>query len=92
MLSMSRIVMAAGAMFAVSNGPALGQWLVTPPTPPSEWRQIEVPRLQPRDPAAAGQPAPGEPATGARQGDNGNADQQPNAGCPYQERKLELLV
>ena len=92
MRPMCRIAMAAALVLAASNGTAISQWLVTPPTPPSEWRPIEVPRQPSRDPAAVGQPGPGEPASGDGQSDNDNAARQPNAGCPYQERKLELLV
>ena len=85
-----QIALAAVMALAALPGPALSQWVVTPPTPPSEWRSIEVPMSQPRDPATAGQGSPGASNDGSD--DNGNAAQQPNAGCPYQERRLELLV
>ena len=92
MVSMSRLAMAAVLALATLPAPALSQWLVTPPSPPSEWRPVEIPspQQQPGDPAAGGQVLPGAPGEG--NGEGTNSVQQPNAGCPYHERKLELLV
>lgn len=90
MPSTSRTALAAVLALAAFTGPAICQWVVTPPTPPNEWRQFEIPLPRPRDPASAGQASPGAPNDS--NDENGNTVQQPNAACPYQERKLDLLV
>ncbi len=75
--------------FGLGNGTAAAQWLISPP--------LDSPPAPQRPPEGYGrqipQAAPGE-TNAAPQGDQegeGNAAAPP-AGCPYNERKLELLV
>ena len=78
----------AGAILGPS--PALAQWLVSPPldSPPAAQRPPEGYRrqLQPRQSPGDADVAPQDSQEG-----EGNAAAPP-AGCPYQEKKLELLV
>ena len=78
-----------GYGFGLGNGTATAQWLVSPPldTPPAPQRPPEgygrqVPQAVPGETNAAPQ---------RDQEGEGNAAAPP-AGCPYSERKLELLV
>ena len=83
-------VLIASAVECLAPNPAVAQWLVTPPLdsppaaqrPPEGYRGQQQPRQSPGDANAAPQDG---------QDGEGNAAAPP-AGCPYQERKLELLV
>ena len=88
MLPGSRLAALAVVILMASAGTASSQWLVTPPLDnppvaqrPSEWLRREAPAPAPG--------APVEPRTGA---EDENTAQPPAAGCPYFEKKLELLV
>ena len=79
----------AAIILMASAGTASSQWLVTPPldNPPAAQRPPEWLRRE--------APAPGTPATPRTAPESGaeeNQAQPPATGCPYTEKKLELLV
>ena len=84
-------VLLASTSLAPGPGSASAQWLVTPPLdrPPVPQRPPEW-LLRREAPLPTPDGAPGSPQAGPGR-DNGQAA-PPAAGCPYQEKKLDLLV